>query len=62
MRATSLSLSDKQLTSIRGARARINIWHGSVRSAIRWYWHPTREFNLAGGPGTYRGGGMPPHP
>ncbi|MFD9069501.1 PBSX family phage terminase large subunit [Streptomyces lasiicapitis] len=27
-----LPLSDKQLDSIRGARARINIWHGSVRS------------------------------
>ncbi|MFJ9816171.1 PBSX family phage terminase large subunit [Streptomyces sp. NPDC101151] len=27
-----LPLSDKQLASIRGATARINIWHGSVRS------------------------------
>ncbi|TBO59885.1 PBSX family phage terminase large subunit [Streptomyces kasugaensis] len=30
--AAPLPLSDKQLASIRGATARINIWHGSVRS------------------------------
>ncbi|WP_411129903.1 PBSX family phage terminase large subunit [Streptomyces sp. x-19] len=30
--APPLPLSDKQLASIRGATARINIWHGSVRS------------------------------
>ncbi|MFD7103102.1 PBSX family phage terminase large subunit [Streptomyces celluloflavus] len=30
--ASPLPLSDKQLSSIRGATARINIWHGSVRS------------------------------
>ncbi|MCT9090600.1 PBSX family phage terminase large subunit [Streptomyces sp. ASQP_92] len=30
--AAPLPLSDKQLASIRQARARINLWHGSVRS------------------------------